>query len=55
MLTSKQYNKAPENLNDKLLELTNDRGIIASFSLFPLCKITNAKNTSQFKLVEDSN
>ena len=46
MLTSKQYNKALENLNDNLLELLNNRGIIASFSLSPLSKITNEKNTS---------
>ena len=31
----------------------NDRGIIASFLLSPLSKITNLENTSQFKLVKD--
>ena len=33
----------------------NDRGILASYLLSPLCKITNSENTTQFKLVKDSN
>ena len=33
----------------------NDRGIIASYLLSPLSKITNLENTSQFNLVKDSN
>ena len=55
MLTSKGNNKALENLNDKLLEIMNDKGIIATYSLSPLSKITNPENTSQFKLVNDPN
>ena len=46
-------NKAIEKLNDKLSETMNDRGIIASYLLSPLSKITNRVNTSQFKLVTE--
>ena len=48
-------NQAIENLNKKLLEIMNDRGILASFLMSPLSKITNTENTTQFKLVKDSN
>ena len=48
-------NQALENINNKLLEIMNDRGILASFSMSPLSKITNPENTSQFKLVKDHN
>ena len=47
--------QAIENLNNKLLEIMNDRGILASYLMSPLSKITNTENTSQFKLVKDSN
>ena len=47
--TSIENNRAKENLNDKLLEILNDRGIIASYFLSPLSKITNPENTTQFK------
>ena len=53
--TSINNNKTLENLNNKLLELMNDRGIRASYLLSPLSKITNPENTSQFNLVNDSN
>ena len=33
----------------------NDRGIISSYLLSPLAKITNPENSTQFKLVKDSN
>ena len=33
----------------------NDRGIIASYLLSPLAKIINPANSTQFKLVKDSN
>ena len=33
----------------------NDRGIIASYLLSPSSKITKPENTSQYKLVKDSN
>ena len=47
--TSTNNNKAIENLNDKLLEIMNDRGITASYLLSPLSKITKPENTTQFK------
>ena len=53
--SSKENNLALENLNNKLLEIMNDRGILASYLLSPLSKITNPENTTQFKLVKDSN
>ena len=48
-------NQEIENVNNKLLEILNDRGILASYLLSPLSKITNPENTSQFKFVKDSN
>ena len=53
--TSLKNNQALENVNIKLLEIMNDRGILASYLLSPLSKITNPENTSQFKLVKDHN
>ena len=52
---SVKNNQAIENLNNKLLEIMNDRGILASYLMTPLSKITNPENTSQFKLVKDPN
>ena len=51
---SKENNLALENLNNKLVEIMNDRGILASYLMSPLSKITNSENTTQFKLVKDS-
>ena len=34
-------NQELENINDKLLEIMNDRGILASYLMSPLSKITN--------------
>ena len=45
--------KAIENLNEKILKIMNDRGILASYLMSPLSKITNPENKSQFKLVKD--
>ena len=53
--TSPNNNQAIENLNNKLLEIMNDRGILATYLMSPLSKITNPENTSQFKLVKDHN
>ena len=53
--SSIQNNEAIGNLNNKLLEIMNDRGIITSYLMSPLSKITNPENTSQFKLVKDHN
>ena len=52
--TSIKNNPAIENLNNKLLEIMNDRGILASYLMSLLSKITNPENFSQFKLVRDS-
>ena len=52
--SSKENNLALENLNNKLLEIMNDRGILASYLMSPLSKITNPENTTQFKLVKYS-
>ena len=51
---SKDNNLSLEKLNSKLLEIMNDRGLIASYLLSPLSKITNPENSTQFKLVKDS-
>ena len=47
-------NQAIENLNNKLLEKMNDWGILASYLMSPLSKITNPENSTQFKLVKGS-
>ena len=52
--TSNIYNKALENINNKLLELMNDRGVIASLLIFFSSKITNPEKHTQFRLVNDS-
>ena len=53
--TSLKNNLAIENINDKLLEIMNDRGILATYLMSPLSRITNPENTTQFKLVKDHN
>ena len=52
--TSVKNNQAIENLDNKLLEIMNDKGIIASYLSYPLAKIFNPENTAQFKLINDS-
>ena len=52
--SSIKNNQALQNLNNKLLEILND-SIIASHLLSLLSEITNPENTSQFKLIKDSN
>ena len=47
-------NKAIETLNNKLSEKMFDRGILASYLMSPLSKITNPESATQFKLVKDS-
>ena len=47
-------NQALENLNNKLWEIMNDRGILAKYLMSPLSKTTNPEKTSQFKIVKDS-
>ena len=51
--TSIKNNLAIENINNNLLEIMNDRGILATYLTSPLSKITNPENSSQFKLVKD--
>ena len=53
--SSIKNNQAIENVNNKLLEIMNDRGILATYLMSPLSKITNPENTTQFKLVKDAN
>ena len=52
--TSLKNKQAIENLDNKLLKIMNDRGIISSYLLSPLSKIFNPENTTQFKLINDS-
>ena len=52
--TSLKNNEAIENLNNKLLEIMNDRGILATYLMSPLSRITNPENTTQFRLIKDS-
>ena len=52
--TSFKNNQAIENLDNKLSEIMNDRGIISSHLLSSLSKIFNPENTTQFKLINYS-
>ena len=52
--SSIKTNQALQILNSKLLEIMNDRGILASFLMPPLSEITNPENSTQFKLVKVS-
>ena len=53
--TSIKNHQAIENLNNTLLEIMIDRGILASYLMTPLSKITNPEKSSQLKLGKDSN
>ena len=53
--TSIKNNLAIENINNNLLEIMNDRGILTTYLMSPLSRITNPENTTQFKLVKDHN
>ena len=55
MLTSKENSEALANLINKLLEKTIGRGIIATYLTSNLSENTNPENTTQFKLVKNSN
>ena len=48
-------NKAIENLNEKILELMNDQGIIASYLTSSLVEVFKKDNKSQFRLRKDPN
>ena len=53
--TSINNNKAIENLNEKILELMNDQGIIAPYLTTPLVEVFKKDNKSQFRLRKDPN
>ena len=46
-------NKAIENLNEKVLELMNDKGLIAPYLASPLVEVFKFDNKSQFRLRKD--
>ena len=52
--SSKNNNKALENLNNKLLELMNDRIVLATSLMSSSSTLTNPENTTQFKIVKYS-
>ena len=52
--TSMKNNQAIGDLNNKLLEIVNERGILATYLMSPLSKFAYPENASQFKLVRDS-
>ena len=53
MEKSKENDKALKSLNDKLLQIVNDRGVLASSLLSLSSKITNPDHTGLLKLVKD--
>ena len=48
-------NKAIENLNEKILELMDEKGMIASYLASSLVKVFKKDNKSQFRLRKDPN
>ena len=48
-------NKAIENLNEKILELMNDKGMIAPYLTTSLVEVFKKDNKSQFQLRKDPN
>ena len=48
-------NKAIENLNEKILELMNDKGMIAPYITTSLVEVFKKDNKSQFRLRKDPN
>ena len=48
-------NKGIENLNEKVLELMNDRGLIAPYLMTSLATLFTPENKSQFRLRKDTN
>ena len=48
-------NKALENLNEKVLELINDKGVIAKYLASFLDNLFEPENKSQFKILKDHN
>ena len=54
MVTSKENSKTITNLNEKVLDVLNSRGIIATCIATPLLNFFKPENTSQFKSLNDS-
>ena len=48
-------NKAISDLNEKILELMNDKGMIAPYLTTPLVEVFKKDNKSQFRLRKDPN
>ena len=48
-------NKAIENLNEKILELMDEKGMIAPYLVSSLSIVFNLENKSQFRLRKDPN
>ena len=48
-------NKAIENLNEKILELMDDKGLIAPYLVSSLVEVFKKDNKSQFRLRKDPN
>ena len=55
METSIKNNKSIENLNEKILELMNDKGMIAPYLASSLVNLFKPENKSQFRLRKDLN
>ena len=53
--TSINNNKAIENLNEKILELMNDKGLIQPYLTTSLVEVFKKDNKSQFRLRKDNN
>ena len=53
--TSVNNNKAIENLNENILELMNDKGMIAPYLTSSLVEVFKKDNKSQFRLRKDPN
>ena len=52
---STNNNKAIENLNEKILEMMNDKGLIAPYLASSLVEVIKKDNKSQFRLRKDPN
>ena len=51
--TSIKNSKALEKLNEKVLEVMNDKGMIAPYSALSLVNLFKPENKSQFKLIKE--
>ena len=53
--SSIKNNKAIENLNERILELVNDKGLIAPYLTTSLVNLFKLENNSQFRFKKDLN